>query len=160
MSADDAAKNKIIHIHLDQGGMRMSPEDEHERNIAIYDLIEENVFGLPDHPGPYHLVMRSDARHIHFDIRSPDEVPLAGFFLAMGPLRRVIRDYRLVCESYYEAIRTKTPAQIQAIDMGRRSLHDEGSTILRERLDGKVDMDHDTSRRLFSLICVLKGRMT
>ena len=138
----------------------MSPEDEHERNIAVYDLIEENVFSLPDHPGPYHLVMRSDARHIHFDIRSTEDQPLAGFFMAMGPLRRVIRDYRLVCESYYEAIRTKTPAQIQAIDMGRRSLHDEGSGILRQRLEGKVDMDHDTSRRLFSLICVLKGRMT
>lgn len=138
----------------------MSPEDEHERNIAVYDLIEENVFSLPDHAGPYHLIMRSDARHIHFDIRSTEDQPLAGFFLAMGPLRRVIRDYRLVCESYYEAIRTKTPAQIQAIDMGRRSLHDEGSGILRQRLEGKVDMDHDTSRRLFSLICVLKGRMT
>lgn len=160
MAGADASQGRIIHIHLDQGGVRISAEDEHERNIAVYDLIEENIFVLPERPGPYHLIMRSDPRHIHFDIRSPDDEPLAGFFLAMGPLRRVIRDYRLVCESYYEAIRTKTPAQIQAIDMGRRSLHDEGSGILRQRLEGKVDMDHDTSRRLFSLICVLKGRMT
>ena len=76
----------------------------------------------------------------------------------MGPLRRIIRDYRTVCESYYDAIRTKTPSQIQAIDMGRRSLHNEGSVVLKERLDGKVDIDHATARRLFSLICVLKAR--
>jgi len=85
-------------------------------------------------------------------------MPLAGFFLAMGPLRRIIRDYKLVCDSYYEAIRTKTPSQIQAIDMGRRALHNEGSSLLQERLDGKVEMDNNTSRRLFSLICVLKMR--
>lgn len=150
---------RIVHIQLDQEGQpRLSPEAEHERSIAIYDLIEENHFILPDRPGPYHLIIRSDSRHIHFDIRSGDGQPLAGFFLAMGPLRRIIRDYRMVCDTYYEAIRTKTPSQIQAIDMGRRSLHNEGSGLLIERLDGKVTMDSDTARRLFSLICVLKSR--
>ena len=86
MAGADASQGRIIHIHLDQGGVRISPEDEHERNIAVYDLIEENIFVLPEKPGPYHLIMRSDPRHIHFDIRSPDDEPLAGFFLAMGPL--------------------------------------------------------------------------
>ena len=152
-------KNRIVHIQLDQEGQPLlSPEAEHERSIAIYDLIEENYFTLPENAGPYHLIIRSDSRHIHFDIRSAAGHPLAGFFLAMGPLRRIIRDYRTVCESYYDAIRTKTPSQIQAIDMGRRSLHNEGSVVLKERLDGKVDIDHATARRLFSLICVLKAR--
>ena len=150
---------KIVRIHLDQSDApRLSPEAEHERSIAIYDLIEENHFQLVEHLGPYHLVLRSDARHVHFDIRNVEDIPLAGFFLAMGPLRRIIRDYKLICESYYEAIRTKTPSQIQAIDMGRRALHNEGAEVLRERLDGKVEMDTNTSRRLFSLICVLKMR--
>jgi uncharacterized protein (UPF0262 family) len=150
---------RIVRIQLDQpDAPRLTPEAEHERSIAIYDLIEDNSFSLPEQDGPYHLVLRSDARHIHFDIRTVEDMPLAGFFLAMGPLRRIIRDYKLVCDSYYEAIRTKTPSQIQAIDMGRRALHNEGSSLLQERLDGKVEMDNNTSRRLFSLICVLKMR--
>ncbi len=157
-------KGRIIQINLDQpGNPRLTPEAEHERSIAIYDLIESNSFALPSQEGAkqedlYHLVLRSDMRHIHFDIRSTNDEPLAGFFLAMGPFRRIIRDYALVCDSYYEAIRTKTPSQIQAIDMGRRSLHNEGSELLQARLEGKVMLDHDTARRLFSLICVLKAR--
>ena len=155
----DQGKSRIVHIELDQEGHPLlSPEVEHERSIAIYDLIEENEFSLPDVPGPYNLVIRSETRHIHFDIRTAEGDPLVGFFLAMGPLRRIIRDYHTVCESYYDAIRTKSPSQIQAIDMGRRSLHDEGSSLLKERLDGKVAMDDATARRLFSLICVLKSR--
>ena len=150
---------RIVRIHLDQSNApRLSPEAEHERSIAIYDLIEDNSFAVVDHEGPYHLVLRSDVRHVHFDIRTIDDIPLAGFFLAMGPLRRIIRDYKLICDSYYEAIRTKTPSQIQAIDMGRRGLHNEGAQVLQERLEGKVEMDSNTSRRLFSLICVLKMR--
>ena len=153
-----ADEKRIVDIQLDQEGRPLlSPEAEHERTIAVYDLIEENDFHLPGAPGPYSLVIRSETRHIHFDIRTADGEPLAGFFLAMGPLRRIIRDYRTVCDSYYDAIRTKTPSQIQAIDMGRRSLHDEGSDVLIERLEGKIVMDHATARRLFSLICVLKS---
>ena len=159
--ADMSEISKIVLIKLDQpDAPRLSPEAEHERSIAIYDLIEANSFDLPDHDGPYHLVLRADLRHIHFDVRSVDDQPMVGFFLAMGPLRRIIRDYRMVCDSYYDAIRTKTPSQIQAIDMGRRSLHNEGSQILLDRLSGKVAMDENTSRRLFSLICVLKSRGT
>ena len=151
---------RVVRIDLDQDDDRplLSPEAEQERSIAIYDLVEENVFFLPAIPGPYNLVIGMQARHIHFDVRDTKDRPLAGFFIAMGPLRRVIRDYRTVCESYFDAIRTKTPSQIQAIDMGRRSLHDEGSNLLRERLDGKVEIDDATARRLFSLICVLKAR--
>ncbi len=152
-------KGRIVQINLDQvGNPRLSPEAEHERSIAIYDLIESNSFALPNQQGDYHLVLRSDMRHIHFDIRSTDDEALASFFLAMGPFRRIIRDYALVCDSYYEAIRTKTPSQIQAIDMGRRALHNEGSELLQTRLEGKVMLDHDTARRLFSLVCVLKAR--
>lgn len=157
--ADNMKINRIVHIRLDQpDAPRLTPEAEHERSIAIYDLIEENSFSLPDADGPYHLVLRSDARHIHFDVRNVEDLPLAGFFLAMGPFRRIIRDYKMVCETYYNAIRTKTPSQIQSIDMGRRSLHNEGADLLKERLDGKVSMDDTTARRLFSLICVLKAR--
>ena len=156
---DEKDGNRIIDIQLgNEERPLLSPEAEQERSIAVYDLIEENDFGLPGHPGPYSLVIRSEARHIHFDVRSADGAPMAGFFLAMGPLRRIIRDYRTVCDNYYDAIRTKTPSQIQAIDMGRRSLHDEGAEVLRERLDGKVLMDGATARRLFSLVCVLKSR--
>jgi uncharacterized protein (UPF0262 family) len=157
--ADMSETSKIVLIKLDQpDSPRLPPEVEHERSVAIYDLIESNNFALPEKDGPYHLILRTDLRHIHFDVRSVDDQPIVGFFLAMGPLRRIIRDYRMVCESYYDAIRTKTPAQIQAIDMGRRSLHNEGSQVLLERLADKVVMDDDTSRRLFSLICVLKSR--
>ncbi len=157
-------QGRIVHIHLDeQDNPRLSPEAEHERSVAIYDLIEENSFSLVDFNTPdtavsYHLVLRADARHINFDIRTIDDAPILGFFLAMGSLRRIIRDYKMVCDSYYDAIRTKTPSQIQSIDMGRRSLHDEGAVVLQNRLQGKVLMDVNTSRRLFSLICVLKSR--
>jgi len=149
--------HRIIEIQLDQQNQpRLSAEAEHERSIAIFDLIEENHFHLLSADGPYILCLRSDARHINFEIRDIANQPLANFLLAMGPLRRVIRDYQMICDSYYEAIRTKSPSQIQAIDMGRRALHDEGSQILRQRLEGKVDIDHGTSRRLFSLVFVLK----
>ncbi len=156
---DSPQPSRIIQIVLDQpNAPRLSAETEHERQIAIYDLIEDNFFSLEEIEGPYILVLRCDARHIHFDIRDGGDGPIVGFFLAMGPLRRIIRDYMMVCENYYEAIRTKTPAQIQAIDMGRRALHNEGAQILSERLKGKVSIDEGTSRRLFSLISILKAR--
>ena len=151
--------NQIVDIQLDQPlSPPLPPEVEHERSIAIYDLLEKNNFALPNSTGPYHLILREETRHIHFDLRYVDDTPVMNFFLAMGPFRRIIRDYKMVCETYYDAIRTKTPNQIQAIDMGRRSLHNEGSVLLMERLDGKVTLDDDTARRLFSLICVLKTR--
>ena len=150
---------RLVKIELDEtDAPRRSAEAEQERAIAVYDIIEDNVFGLPDHDGPFHLYLRLEGRHINFDVRDVNEQNLAQFFMALGPMRRVIRDYFTVCDTYYDAIRTKSPSQIQAIDMGRRALHNEGSEILQTRLDGKVETDFDTARRLFTLICVLQTR--
>ncbi|MDC1383758.1 UPF0262 family protein [Candidatus Puniceispirillum sp.] len=158
-SGDQKNKNWIVKIDLNNSGMpRQSAEVEQERAIAVYDLLEENVFCLDEKPGPYHLVLHLEGRHVHFDIRQDNDTPIIQFFMAMGPLRRVIRDYFHVCDTYYDAIRTKSPSQIQAIDMGRRSLHNEGTEILQARLDGKVTTDFQTARRLFTLICVLQSR--
>ena len=150
---------RLVKIELDEADApRRSAEAEQERAIAIYDIIEDNVFDLPEHMGPFHLYLRLEGRHINFDIRDANEQNLAQFFMALGPMRRVMRDYFTVCDTYYDAIRTKSPSQIQAIDMGRRALHNEGSEILQTRLNGKVETDFDTARRLFTLICVLQTR--
>ena len=142
----------------DAGKPRRSAEAEQERAIAIYDILEDNIFRLESQAGPFHLTLRLEGRHVHFDIRQANETPLIQFFMAMGPLRRVMRDYFHVCDTYYDAIRTKSPSQIQAIDMGRRALHNEGSELLQARLEGKVETDFQTARRLFTLICVLQSR--
>ena len=158
--ADDHQKaERLTKIELDDAaGPRRSAEAEQERAIAIYDILEENQFGVPEHVGPFHLYLKLEGRHVHFDIRNADDIEIAQFFMAMGPLRRVIRDYFHVCDTYYDAIRTKSPSQIQAIDMGRRALHNEGSELLQARLEGKVETDFQTARRLFTLICVLQSR--
>ncbi len=149
----------IAKIELDMEGQhRLSSTQEHERAVAIFDLLDSNHFKLHKQAGPYHLYLRTDQRHIHFDIRDSDDEPIVNFFMALGPLRRIIRDYFQVCDSYYEAIRTKTPSQIQAIDMGRRSLHNEGSDILCNRLERHAAFDNQTARRLFTLICVMTSR--
>ena len=160
MTADGESnsKDRLVKIELDNSGMpRRSAEVEQERAIAIYDLLEENIFSLGGQSGPYHLILRLGGRHVHFDIRQDNDLPLIQFFMAMGPLRRVMRDYFHVCDTYYDAIRTKSPSQIQAIDMGRRALHNEGTVLLQKRLDGKVETDFQTARRLFTLICVLQS---
>ena len=156
---DQKNKNQLVKIELDNSGApRQSAEVEQERAIAVYDLLEENIFSLDEKPGPYHLILRIEGRHVHFDIRQDNDTPIIQFFMAMGPLRRVMRDYFHVCDTYYDAIRTKSPSQIQTIDMGRRALHNEGTEILQARLDGKVATDFQTVRRLFTLICVLQSR--
>ncbi len=155
----DQKNNKLVKIELENADTpRLSAEAEQERAIAIYDILEKNLFQLDQQDGPYHLYLRMEGRHVHFDIRAEDDTGLSQFFMAMGPLRRVMREYFLVCDTYYEAIRTKSPSQIQAIDMGRRALHNEGSELLQSRLDGKVNTDYQTARRLFTLICVLQIR--
>ncbi len=158
--ADDHQNaERLTKIELDDAaGPRRSAEAEQERAIAIYDILEENQFGVPEHVGPFHLYLKLEGRHVHFDIRNADDIEIAQFFMAMGPLRRVIRDYFHVCDTYYDAIRTKSPSQIQAIDMGRRALHNEGSELLQSRLGGKVITDFKTARRLFTLICVLQSK--
>jgi uncharacterized protein (UPF0262 family) len=156
---DNLNLERLVKIELDDvAGPRRSAEAEQERAIAIYDILEENQFGVPEHMGPFHLYLKLEGRHVHFDIRNVDDIEIAQFFMAMGPMRRVIRDYFHVCDTYYDAIRNKSPSQIQAIDMGRRALHNEGSELLQVRLEGKVMTDFKTARRLFTLICVLQSK--
>jgi uncharacterized protein (UPF0262 family) len=144
-------------IVLDEASVvRRTREIEQEREIAIYDLLEANSFTpVGSGGGPYNLVLAIEENRLVFDIRLADDAPHGKVMLSLTPFRRVVKDYFLVCESYYKAIRNAPPSQIEALDMGRRSLHDEGSKILQQRLAGKIELDFDTARRLFTLICVL-----
>jgi len=139
--------------------VRRNPDIEHERAVAIIDLLEENHFApTSGGGGPFHLHMAIEENRLSIDIHSAMNACRETIILPLAPFRGVIRDYFMVCESYYEAIRRSSLAQIEAIDVGRRSLHDEGSILLMERLADKVVIDHDTARRLFTLICVLHLR--
>ena len=148
---------RIVKISLDEHSVvRRTREIEQEREIAIYDLLEANHFAPQGSSGgPYNLVLGIEENRLVFDIRLENDEPHGRVMMSMTPFRRVIKDYFLICESYFKAIRTAPPSQIQTLDMGRRGLHNEGSEILRERLSGKIDVDLDTARRLFTLICVL-----
>ena len=148
---------KLIAITLDDASIgRGAPEQEHERAIAIYDLIESNSFTVPGHDGgPYTLQVGLRSNQLMLDIRDAAGLPVIAHLLSLSPFRRVVKDYFLVCESYYAAIKTASAAQIEAIDMGRRGLHDEAAELLIERLSGKIDVDFDTARRLFTLITAL-----
>ena len=133
---------------------------EHERAVAIFDLIEENSF-LPvgdSGAGPYRLKLSLVESRLVFAIAREGGDAVATHILSLTPFRRIVRDYYMICESYYEAIRSSTPSKIEAIDMGRRGLHNEGSQTLMDRLSGKIEMDFDTARRLFTLVCVLHWR--
>jgi uncharacterized protein (UPF0262 family) len=158
-SSDQAAdpKKRIASIVLDEASVvRRSPEVEHERKVAIFDLLEDNSFAPEgSEAGPYNLHLSIEENRLVFDIRDEAEEPHGKVILSLSPFRRIIKDYFLICESYYEAIRSASPSKIESIDMGRRGLHNEGATLLAERLDGKITLDHDTARRLFTLICVL-----
>jgi len=153
----DSAKHRLVAVTLDEGSIgRSNPDVEHERAVAIYDLLEDNVFHPVDHDGgPYALHLSLTESRLVFDIRLSDGTPVVAHFLSVTPLRRIVKDYFMICDSYYQAIRTATPSQIEAIDMGRRSAHDEGSRILMDRLRKKVRVDFDTARRLFTLVCLL-----
>jgi len=157
---DPRGERRIAGITLDERTVvRRSPDIEHERAIAIFDLLEENHFapasGLD---GPFHLHLSIEENRLSIDVRSPANRADETILLPLAPFRGIVRDYFMVCESYYQAIRRSSLAQIEAIDVGRRSLHDEGSALLVERLADKVVIDHDTARRLFTLICVLHLR--
>ena len=156
----EPSKNRLLTVELDASiGPGPSPEAEHERRVAIYDLIAENSFTLTAQPeGPYHLRLSTADGRLIFDILDAREDRLSLIGLSMSPFRRIVKDYFMICESYYQAIRNATPSQIETIDMARRGLHNEGSELLRERLNGKVDVDFDTARRLFTLVCVLHWR--
>ena len=153
-------KNRLIAVDLDESiGLSPSPEADHERRVAIYDLLEENSFSLLNgKEGPYRLQLSSQDGRLLFEILNEREEKLTIIGLSMSPFRAIVKDYFQICESYYQAIRHSTPSQIETIDMARRALHNDGSEILKERLNGKVDIDFDTARRLFTLVCVLHWR--
>jgi uncharacterized protein (UPF0262 family) len=151
---------RIAGITLDEHTVvRRSPDIEHERAVAIFDLLEGNHFApASGRDGPFHLHLAIEENRLSIDVRSAVNGSRETIVLPLAPFRGIVRDYFMVCESYYEAIRRASLAQIEAIDVGRRSLHDEGSALLMERLADKVAVDHDTARRLFTLICVLHLR--
>ena len=155
-----ANTNRLVALTLDESSIgRASPDVEHERAVAVYDLIEENVFApAGGHQGPFRLMLSLVESRLVFDIRSESDEPLVTHVLSLTPFRKIVKDYFLICESYYAAIKTGSPSRIEAIDMGRRGIHNEGSRLLQERLKGKIDMDFDTARRLFTLVCVLHWR--
>ncbi|HVV78959.1 MAG TPA: UPF0262 family protein [Pseudolabrys sp.] len=156
------AKNKqrLVKVELDEESIGRSNSDvEHEREVAIYDLLEQNSFApIDDDNGPYVLHLKVDGARLVFDIRRENGKPVVAHLLSLSPLRRIVKDYYTICDSYYQAIRTATPDKIEALDMGRRAIHNDGSRVLMERLKSKVALDHDTARRLFTLVCVLHWR--
>ena len=154
---DDNTKHRLVAVTLDEDSIgRGNPDQEHERAIAIYDIVEANSFSIPGYAGgPYALRLGMVESRLAFNIVTPDGEPVVTHHLSLSPFRKLIRDYEMVCDSYYKAIRTASATQIEAIDMGRRGLHNEGSELLQQRLQGKVDLDFDTARRLFTLIFAL-----
>ncbi len=153
-------KNRLIDVELDESIGRSTPDVEHERAVAIFDLIEDNSF-LPVNDrgeGPYRLKLSLVDARLVFAISRQAGDEVATHILSLTPFRRIVKDYYMICESYYQAIRSSTPSQIEAIDMGRRGLHNEGSQTLMDRLSGKIEIDFDTARRLFTLVCVLHWR--
>jgi uncharacterized protein (UPF0262 family) len=152
-----AENRRLVAVTLDESSIgRSGPDVEHERAVAIYDLLEANTFAPVSRArGPFKLHLSISGSRLVFDIRRADDTAIMAHHLSLSPLRRLVKDYFMICDSYYAAIRTATPEHIEAIDMGRRALHDEGSRLLMERLKHKLSIDFDTARRLFTLICVL-----
>lgn len=154
--------DRLISIDLDDSGLPPpTPEVEQERRVAMFDLLEANSFrplsrgeAAPP-PGPYRLHLAVRDRRLVFDVRTEAGEPAGEFHLSLSPFRQVIKDYFAICASYFDAVKRLSPEKIEAIDMGRRGIHNEGSQLLMDRLDGKVEVDMDTARRLFTLVCVL-----
>ncbi len=154
--------NRICHIEIDETGLATpTPEIEQERKVAIFDLLEDNSFALPKREGkavpdgPYRLGLAIREGRLVFDMATEAAEKVGEFHLSLGPFRQVVKDYFQICESYFEAVKRLPPSQIEAIDMARRGIHNEGARVLQERLEGKAEVDIDTARRLFTLICVL-----
>lgn len=154
---EQPSTSRLLEVVLDEASIaRATPDVEHERKVAIFDLIEENVFALEEHDrGPYRLMLSIAENRLVFGVGDEQGDPVTSFMFSLSPFRRIVKDYFLVVETYHEAIKTAPPSRIEAIDMGRRGLHDEGSQLLMERLNGKISVDFDTARRLFTLICAL-----
>ena len=152
--------DRLVDVKLDDSlSKTFSADVDHERKVAIYDLIESNQFivcGVDS--GPYALHLSIDGTRLILDVKTVEGETCTIIGLALSPLRRIVKDYYAICESYYQAIKTATPSQIETIDMARRGLHNDGSQALQDRLKGKIDVDFDTARRLFTLVCVLHWR--
>ena len=153
---------RLVSIEIDDAGLPpQTPQIEQERRVAIFDLLEENRFALPlredrpHDPGPYRLNLAIRQGRLVFAVTTQSGATVAEFHLSLGPFRQVVKDYAQICESYFEAVKRLPPSQIEAIDMARRGIHNEGARVLQERLSGKAVVDIDTARRLFTLICVL-----
>lgn len=159
---DSQSKNRLISVSLDETSVgRGNANVEHEREVAIFDILDGNAFTLEGEDlGPYKLEISVAEDRFAFKVGNEATALITTHLVSQAPFRRILKDYFLICDSYYEAIRTAPPAKIQAIDMGRRGLHDEGSKLLQERLSGKIGVDFDTARRLFTLISAIawKGR--
>lgn len=160
MTATGDTDARLIDVELDETIGRSTPDVEHERAVAIFDLIEENSFRPvnDEGPGPYRLKLSLVESRLIFAIARENGEDVVTHILSLTPLRKVVKDYFMICESYYEAIRSASPSKIEAIDMGRRGLHNEGSQTLMDRLSGKIEVDFDTARRIFTLVCVLHWR--
>lgn len=154
---EDTNNRRLYSVVLDENSIeRGTPDQEHERQVAIYDLIEENFFALVnDDGGPYALHLGLVSNRLVLDIRREQGETVIVHVLSLTPLKKIIKDYFLICDSYYEAIRSATADRIESIDMARRGVHNEGSGIVQERLEGKIEIDHQTARRLFTLIAAL-----
>ena len=148
---------RLVEVTLDEASIgRNNAEVEHEREVAIFDLLERNAFALEGHNGgPYTLHLSLADNRLVFTVGDTDRAPIQHVMLSLSPFRRLVKDYFLICESYYQAIKTQPASKIEAIDMGRRGIHDEGSQLLMERLKGKIAVDLPTARRLFTLLCAL-----
>ncbi len=149
-------------VTIDDSGLPPpTPEIEQERKVAIFDLLEDNSFSIPERGGrtvpeaPYDLDLSIRDRRLVFSIKASDGSDLAQFHLSLGPFQQTVKDYFQICESYFDAVKKLPPSRIETIDMARRGIHDEGARLLQERLEGKAVVDVDTARRLFTLICVL-----
>ena len=150
--------NRLIAVEIDDDSLSASgPEAEHERRVAIFDLVESNNFEVCDHAGngPYKLLIAEQEKKLVFEISHESGEVVHTYVFSLSPYRSLIRDYFMICESYYAAIRTQSLHQIEAIDMARRGIHNEASELLMDRLRGKIEVDFDTARRLFTLICAL-----
>ena len=157
-----ATTDRLSHVEIDDTGLPVpTPEIDQERKVAIFDLLEDNSFAFPliegrqAPSGPYHLNLSIRERRLVFAIKTGSGAEVVEFHLSLSPFRQVVKDYFQICAAYFDAVKHLPPSQIEAIDMGRRGIHDEGSRVLQERLEGKVIVDTATARRLFTLICVL-----
>lgn len=153
--------DRIIEITLDEGSIKSwGPDVDHERRVAIFDLLEANTFrpAGEEFSGPYRVRLSIEDNRLAIDIGGADGASQGRIILPLTPFRRIVREYFQVCESYFAAIKGATPSRIEAIDMGRRGIHNQGSELLVERLEGRAEVDFDTARRLFTLICVLHIR--